>query len=454
MKKFFISLLSVGIFLGIFGEVGTNVSGSPNLLEETVQAEANNDKKTINYEVDKENSNEKSEVDPYFTKSAEIYTCNDGTYRLVLTVEVSQLTDLEVSKIDNQTPEESESYNKDGKEYLDISFKTNSLSQLNDDVTAVVKTKLLSIDMNQQTVDFKFDTSTMDSQETTNPFTDSMDSITESEDKKTTDTETEPEENKPDTNNNQDVVNNDDTETNSNEENEDSDIIQTPQEKTDSASNNETADTKPATQPKTVLKELTYKVAKNNGDGSLIASFFTNTAKLIKNPDGTYSVETTIKYPKEFGSKAFQINYINKQKPINLSFTNDEDNNYLKFDFPLNSLDDLGNPIAGNISINVPAFNLHKTVDFDLVFDSLNQNDISNLMHQSGVNDTSNIAANLGGLNKIGQSKSDKSNSANKTTNSKILPETGDEVDHLLMLIGGTILALWIILLKGTYLKR
>lgn len=124
----------------------------------------------------------------------------------------------------------------------------------------------------------------------------------------------------------------------------------------------------------------------------------------------------------------------------------------MKFDFPLNSLDDLGNPIAGNISINVPAFNLHKTVDFDLVFDSLNQNDISNLMHQSGVNDTSNIAANLGGLNKIGQSKSDKSNSANKTTNSKILPETGDEVDHLLMLIGGT--ALWIILLKGTYLKR
>jgi len=85
MKKFLISLLSVGMLLGIFGVVGLNDTGSPNVLEETVQADTNDsNNKTINYEVYKENSNALSPMNTLFTKSATIVPNNDGTYKVLL----------------------------------------------------------------------------------------------------------------------------------------------------------------------------------------------------------------------------------------------------------------------------------------------------------------------------------------------------------------------------------
>lgn len=64
MKKLLISLLSVGMLLGIFGVSGISDSDSPNTVEETVQADTNsNNERTINYAVYPGNSSLLSPMD-------------------------------------------------------------------------------------------------------------------------------------------------------------------------------------------------------------------------------------------------------------------------------------------------------------------------------------------------------------------------------------------------------
>ena len=198
---------------------------------------------------------------------------------------------------------------------------------------------------------------------------------------------------------------------------------------------------------KTVLKELTYKIAKNDGDGSFISPYFTNTAKVMQNPDGTYYVEVTMKYPKKFGNKAFQINSINNVQPYNLSFTSQGDSNYIKFNFPINKLTDLSNLIPGNISINLPDYGLTKDLGFNFDFGSLNSSELSKLTNSSNVSDT---LASLSDMSKPSSVKAVDDNTEKTGT----LPQTGNQGNHALVLIGSLILVLWIILLKGTYLKR
>jgi hypothetical protein len=105
MKKWVISLLSVGMLLGIFGVSGISDSDSPNTVEETVQADTNsNNERTINYAVYPGNSSLLSPMDAFFTKSADITSNDDGSYKVTLTAEISNLTSLKVTTIDNQQP--------------------------------------------------------------------------------------------------------------------------------------------------------------------------------------------------------------------------------------------------------------------------------------------------------------------------------------------------------------
>lgn len=435
MKKLFISLLSVGMFLGIFGVVGLANTGSPDTVVETVQAyTTNNDSRTINYEVYKENTDIKSVMDPFFTKTATIYTNDDGTYKVVLTAKVSHVTGLEVSSIDNQQPSESAAYEKNGERYVDISFNVKNLTDLDSTIKGVVQTKLLNLNVDKQDVDFKFDSSTLDSQGSTGSFSDSLKKVTDAENKV-----------KSDLNNAKSIVDNaKNAATTAN------DIIAAPATTdtnntattTNDSSNNDDA-------AKTVLKELTYKIAKNNGDGALISPYFTNTAKVMENPDGTYYVEVTMKYPKKFGNKAIQINSINNQKPFNFSFTSVGDSNYLKFDFPIKKLTDLSNLIPGDISLNIPDFGLNKDLGFNFDFDSLNPADLSKLMDSS---DLSGLLSDLSNLSSPSSIKTVSNADTGKTTGT--LPQTGNSTDSALAIIGGLVLILWMILLKGTYLKH
>ncbi|PMD73075.1 LPXTG cell wall anchor domain-containing protein [Companilactobacillus nuruki] len=424
MKKFLISLLSVGMLLGIFGSIGVNTN-SPNKMEKTVQADTTNNSRTINYEVYKENSNSLSPMNTLFTKSASVTDNDDGTYKVTLVARVSGVSGLDVSTIDGQTPK----VVNEGNNRVDISFTISDLNSLNKDIPATVQTKLLNLNVDKQNVTFKFDMSSMNSQGD-NSFTDSLNKITETENNITNGI-----------NNAKSIIS--DLSSNSDSNN---DIIETPSDNTTTTtkdSDNNTND------PKTVLKELTYKVAKNNGDGSLISPYFTNTAKVMQNPDGTYYVEVTIKYPKKFGTNAFEINSINNQKPFNISFKSEGDSNYITFDFPINKITDLSDLIPGNITLNVPDFGLNKDLGFNLDFDGLNSSDLSNLMNNT---DISGLLSDLSSLSNISNIKPVTKNDTNKDTGT--LPQTGNQANNILLIISGVVLILFVILLKGTYLKH
>ncbi|WP_334333500.1 MULTISPECIES: NEAT domain-containing protein [unclassified Companilactobacillus] len=416
MKKWVISLLSVGMLLGVFSATGFN-SVAPN--QSIVQADTNNNERTINYQVYKTGSDDKSPADVYFTKSADVTTNSDGTHKVTMTAEVSKLTGLEIPTINGQKPSVSATYTRDGKKYVDISFKVNKLADLNNSIDGTVQTKLLNFKMDQNSVDFKFDSSSLDSSGAASSFAASLHKITEAENQVQTNLDAA-----------NDVLDNttDDT-----DENDDEDIIDTPQ----TAKNSDN---------KTILKELTYKIAKNNGDGALISPYFTNTAKVIQNPDGSYYAEVTVKYPKKFGNTAVKVNYVNNAKPVNLSFTSIGDSNYLKFDFPINNLTDLSNLIPGNISLDIPDFGIDKDVDFNLDFDSMNPSDLSNLTDDS---DLSGLLSNMSGL-KTGDVKIETVKEPKKQT----LPQAGNETNNGLAVIGGLLLIMWIALIKETYVKK
>ena len=437
MKKLLISLLSVGMLLGIFGVIGNN-TGTPNVIEETVQADSTSNSKIINYEVYKENSNSLSPMNTLFTKSATVTPNDDGTYKVTITGRNSNLSDLNVPTIDGQTPKVATSSH----DRKDISFNIASLEDLDKDIPATVQTKVLNLNIDQQDVTFKFDSSSMYTQGANSSFADSLNRITHAE------------------NNITNSINNAKGLVSSLKSNDDNDnIISTPtdNQSTDTPTNtdnNNTSATK--VDPKTILKELTYSIAKNNGDGSLISPYFTNTAKLMQNPDGSYYVEATIKYPKKFGTNAFEINAINGQKPFNISFRSEGDSNYITFDFPIKKITDLSNLIPGDITMNIPDFGLNKDLGFKLNFDSLNPADLSNLMSGTDTSGMSDLISSLGSISNLGDVKATpttKSNTAAKQS-TNTLPQTGNETNDALAVIGVLILVLTLVLLKGTYLKK
>lgn len=438
MKKFLISLLSVGMLLGIFGVVGLNDTGSPNVLEETVQADTNDsNNKTINYEVYKENSNALSPMNTLFTKSATIVPNNDGTYKVFITARVSNISSLTVSTINNQTPKVTTKDNN----HFQISFTIDSLNDLDKDIPATVQTKLLVLNVDKQNVTFRFDMSSLDDPNS-QTLADSLNKITRAENNVTN------------TANDAKTLLNDLRASNDS----DNDIIATPSEDEDDTTQNsndtDTNDSADVQVPKTILKELTYQISKNNGDGSLISPYFTNTAKVMQNPDGTYYVEATIKYPKKFGNTAFEINAINGQKPFNLTFKSEGDSNYITFDFPIKKLTDLSNLIPGDISLNIPDFGLDKDLKFDLNFGSLNPSDLSSLLDSSSSNsdDTSGLISDLGNLSNIGdvQTVKDEDNKSKTAT----LPQTGSESTDIVLVIAGLVVLLWLVLLRGITSKR
>ncbi|AUI72263.1 LPXTG cell wall anchor domain-containing protein [Companilactobacillus alimentarius] len=425
MKKWVISLLSVGILWGTFGVSGSSDLALPNSVEETVQADVsnNNDERTINYEVYKKDSSELSPADTFFTKSAEISSNDDGTYKVTITAEISNLTSLEVTAINEQNPSESASYMKNDKKYVDISFNIKQLSDLEKPIDGTVQTKLINYNINKTDVSFKFDSSSLDELGPKKSFSDSLKSIT--------DAETE--------NNSVDTT---DT-TILKKSKQDSNIIATPDSSTQTENTNDNKGN-----DRTILKELTYKVDKSVGDGALISPYFTNTAKVIQDSNGTYYVELTVKYPKKFGNSAIKINYLNHQKPINLSFTSVGDSNYLRVAFPISSMMALSKDIDGNVSLNLPEFGIDKNLNFKLDFGSVNTADLTSLTNNSDL---------PGLLSKLGKVDSEtvRSDKTDSTKNKLItLPQTGEQTDGALGVIGGLLLILWIVLIKETYLKK
>ncbi|WP_125565558.1 hypothetical protein [Companilactobacillus insicii] len=103
-------------------------------------------------------------------------------------------------------------------------------------------------------------------------------------------------------------------------------------------------------------QQITYKVLKNDLSGeSASAHYFTKTAYIDKNSDGTYTVEVQMEYPKNYGDGSVKIDSVNG---INLSASdvttsNDDNNTLLSFKFKVDSLDDLKNNIPVTMTMNI-----------------------------------------------------------------------------------------------------
>lgn len=121
---------------------------------------------------------------------------------------------------------------------------------------------------------------------------------------------------------------------------------------------------------------------------------------------------------------------------------------YLRVAFPISSMMALSKDIDGNVSLNLPEFGIDKNLNFKLDFGSVNTADLTSLTNNSDL---------PGLLSKLGKVDSEtvRSDKTDSTKNKLItLPQTGEQTDGALGVIGGLLLILWIVLIKETYLKK
>ena len=389
----------------------------------------------ISYDVYKSVTDELDLNGGYFTKSANVSQNTDGTYKVTLTIQVPKLKTFDVSSIDGQTPVVSADYDDGGRTYRDISFNVNSLDALNNRIAGTVasKTKVLDIEMTKSNVDFSFDTATASGgTRDRSTLLDNLKSITNmtKDATGTTASTTTP-------------VTSDDTDSSSSKDI----LIENP--KTNTSTNISKASDG---------QSVTYKVVKNDGTGSAASNFLTNTATITSNGDGTYNVAMTIAYNKKLGDSAVKVNMINNKTvdPNNILKYTKGDNDYLKFSFNVDNLGDLSKLIPAQLSLNSPDFGLDSLLNFNLDFDGLSSLDLSKLVNSSDIpgmiDDLSDLSGDLKSIQSgnVTQVAKDKASDTTMT----LLPQTGNSDSGILVIIGVTVLLLWIILLRGTYLKN
>ncbi|WP_164509338.1 LPXTG cell wall anchor domain-containing protein [Companilactobacillus jidongensis] len=429
MKRKLVKLLTAVMLLG---GVTTVVENNLPMVSTTQVAQASSDttnSQNISYDVYQSGTDNVDSNSVYFTKTAKISQNGDGTYKVTLTMSLPKLKSLSVTSIDGQTPDVSANYDDNGTTKQDVSFTVNSLDELNNKIAGTLesKTKALGIELTKSNVDFKFDTATASgATNSRSTLLDNLKSITDATKANSQTTTTMP-------------LISDNTDTSKNV------IIEDPKSTTTITKSKDG-------------QSITYKVVKNDKSGSEAANYLTNTATITPNDDGTYNVAMTIAYNKKLGDSAVNINMINNKTidPSNIFKYTKGDNDYLKFNFNIDSLDDLSKLIPGQLSLNSPDYGLDSLLDFNLDFDGLSSLDLSNLVNTSDLsnmmNDLKNLSNDLKSLQNGTASAATDTSSANDIA--QTLPKTGNDQGYLLTAIGFTVLLLWFILLRGTYLKN
>ncbi|KRK81229.1 hypothetical protein FD03_GL000821 [Companilactobacillus nodensis DSM 19682 = JCM 14932 = NBRC 107160] len=430
MKRKLIKLLAAVMLLG---GVTTVAENNLPMVSTTQVAQASSDtanSQNISYDIYQTGTDNVDSNSAYFTKTAKTSQNGDGTYKVTLTMTLPKLKSLAIISIDGQTPIVSATYDDNGTTKQDISFNVNSLDALNNNIAGTLesKTKALGIELTKSNVDFKFDTATASgATNSRSALLDNLKSITDAtkgNNSQTTDTT---------------PVIPDDLHSSKNV------IIENPKSRTTISKNRDG-------------QSLTYKVVKNDRSGSAAANYLTNTATITPNNDGTYNVAMTIAYDKKLGDSAVKINMINNKTidPSNIFKYTKGNNDYLKFNFNIDSLDDLSKLIPGQLSLNSPDYGLDSLLDFNLDFDGLSSLDLSNLVNTSDLsnmmNDLKTLSSDLKSLQNVTASAATDTSSANDVA--QTLPKTGNDPGYLLTAIGFTVLLLWFILLRGTYLKN
>ncbi|WP_334330186.1 hypothetical protein [Companilactobacillus sp. HBUAS59699] len=115
-------------------------------------------------------------------------------------------------------------------------------------------------------------------------------------------------------------------------------------------------------------------VVNKTGTNTASASeqYFTQTAFVNPNDDGTFSVEVQMDYPLSYGEDAVKIDSVNGNDIDQSTVTTtSDDNSYLKsFKFNIDNLSDLNNAIPVTMDINIAGGIFSGTETADLVFDT------------------------------------------------------------------------------------
>lgn len=257
--------------------------------EKETQSNKASDKKaklqTITFDVYKTGTNNKSISSQYFTKTDKITPNSDGTYKVTIQVEIPTIASVDILTMNGKKVTDSDEYKKDSRNYQDISFNIDDVTDLKNPLESTMKIQVMGLGLMNQTADFKFNIK-------------SLKTVESGDDK---DSDTKPSTDGKDTDKEDDELIPDqigeDSDTNSSSSSEEgSSVAVGDQVNTDSTSTND-------------QDEIPYQVLKEDPSQgeSVSTQFFTGKAKVTKNDDGTYKVMMTLTYPTTFGEKPVTI---------------------------------------------------------------------------------------------------------------------------------------------------
>lgn len=121
--------------------------------------------------------------------------------------------------------------------------------------------------------------------------------------------------------------------------------------------------------------QVPYVVNKTGTNtASASSEYFTKTAFVNPNDDGTFSVEVQMDYPLSYGEDAVKIDSVNGNDidPSTVTTTSDDDSYLKSFKFNVDNLSDLNNAIPVTMDINIAGGIFSGTETADLVFDTTN----------------------------------------------------------------------------------
>lgn len=322
-------------------EDGTKVTvGDPIKIATTHYDDLKN-ARTIDFSVLKEGTTEPSVSTQYFNQTAKVTPNDDGTYKVTIQVTIPSIAQVDIFTMGDQNVNESEQYTTDSGTYKDISFNVNDPSELGNLLTSSMRIQIpsLSMDMSPK-ADFKFDLDTLSAENTEEPST------------------TDPSTEEPST-----TDNNGSTEVNdaTGDDNDTKEPAKTSDEETQS---NKASDKTPK------LQTITFDVYKTGTNNKSISSqYFTKTAKITPNSDGTYKVTIQVKIP---SIASVDILTMNGKKVTDSDEYKEGSTNYQDISFNIDDVNDLKNPLESTMKIKVIGLGLmNQTADFKFDMDSL-----------------------------------------------------------------------------------
>lgn len=390
--------------------------------EKETQSNKNSDTtpklQTITFDVYKTGTNDKSISSQYFTKTDKITPNGDGTYKVTIQVKIPTIASVDILTMDGKKVTDSDEYKQGSDTYQDISFNINSTSDLKEPLNSTMKIQVFGMGLMNQTADFKFD---MDSLETVESGdTDNGSGQEDKEDDVLDPTQ----------------IGEDSSSTDNNSSSQEgSSVVVADPESTDSSSTSSNEE------------EIPYQVLKadpSQGE-SVSTQFFTGTAKVSKNDDGTYKVTMTLTYPTTFGEQPVTIDSINggSTNAADTKTYSKDGKNFMDFSFNIQSKSALDELVPCTMTIDVSQLGFNSTESVNFKFNATSSG-VAGASSASGTNGSG-----------VYGSTSDwpsSATSANPSTTNSTLPQTGNSTTTaILTAMGISVAAISAVLFRNFY---